>query len=161
MGTANEMMYGEGAGLGGFGSWGFILFFLFILWAFFNKDKDGQPSNADLALQGIRSSAEIQYNGEVNAREAKEQIMNQAYLIQQAGMQETIFDLKMENTSLKNNIFTKEQTDAIMNKLQECCCQLGNRLNVLECNIPQRPPVYAAGYVADGFPIPPRNGFCG
>ncbi|MEG2831726.1 MAG: hypothetical protein RR923_02995 [Bacilli bacterium] len=74
-------------------------------------------------------------------------ITNQAALINTANQSEKIFDLKMENSTLKNNALT---------------LQMFNELNRRLDHMPIRPPYFAQGYVPDGQRIPQNcNSSCG
>ena len=152
---------GEGAGAGGgmFGSWGFIIFFLFILWFFFGMNKEDY-CNKDLRSDNITATAEARYNNLVETRNAKEAIMAQASQIRNEQQAETIFDLKIENTTLKQNNVFLEKFNQMEKMYAECCFGLNRRLDSIECNIPHRPPYYAQGFVTTGQPIPSNNGFC-
>lgn len=152
------MMGSTGAGTGTFGSWGFIIFFLFILWLFFGMNKEDY-CNQDARADRIAETAKIEYNNLLGQRNAKEAIMSQASLIRNEQQAETIFDLKIENNTLKQNNVLLEKFNAIEQSIAECCCGLNRRLDSVECSIPQRPPFYAQGFVTTGQPIP-NNGFC-
>lgn len=152
---------GVGAGVGGFGSWGFIIFFLIILWAFFRRDEDG-CDNKDLRYESFKNQAEIEYNSLLETRNAKEAIMAQASAIRNEQQAETIFDLKIENNTLKQNNALLGAVSGIEKQISDCCCGLNRRLDTLECSIPQRPPVYAQGYVPNGIGFPAPVGYgCG
>ena len=73
-------------------------------------------------------------------------------------LQETIFDLKMENQSLKNGIFTKEQTDALAAKISDCCCGFNRRLDAIECRMLTKPTLYGVAATGAGQIIPATCG---
>lgn len=60
---------------------------------------------------------------------------------------EKIFDLKMENSSLKNMLYSNGKFDCLEKQISE-----------IACNTPKRPPYWATGYVPDGERVPRRNG---
>ena len=151
---------GEGAGVGGgmFGSWGFIIFFLFILWFFFGMNKEDY-CNQDARADRIREKAEIEYKQLEETRNSKEAIMAQASAIRNEQQAETIFDLKIENTTLKQNNVLLEKFAQLEKQYAGCCCELNRRLDSIECNMLPKPKVFGQGYVTTGTPIPANSGF--
>lgn len=148
---ANEV---TGAGTGMFGSWGFIIFFLFILWFLFDKNKEGY-CNQDARADRIRDTAEIEYRNLEEQRSAKEQIMAQASAIRNEQQAETMFDLKIENTTLKQNNVMLEKFAELKAEMAACCCNFNRRLD----QVPMAPPVWAQSYAPAGQPIPDHGGF--
>lgn len=88
-----------------------------------------------------------------------EEMMAQNSRIYEQGLQETIFDLKLENQSLKSNIFVKDQTDALAKQYAECCCEMNRRLDGIECSMLKRPNLYGVAATCTGQVIP--NGALG
>lgn len=89
-----------------------------------------------------------------------EAITSQASRIYEQRLQETIFDLKMENQSLKNGIFTKEQTDALSEKLSAFCCGFDRRLDAIEGRMLTKPALYGVAATGAGQVIPATCGSC-
>lgn len=169
----NETMSGMG--------WFPILFVIIVIWAIFgggfgfnrnNCGNDwnggcGRVSNCEIEKQGIIDSARTQYLIEQQSAATRaanqagvDAIMSQNSRIYEQGLQETIFDLKAENQSLKNNIFTKEQTDALAAKLSECCCEFNRRLDGIECRMLTKPQLSGVASTCNGQLIPsPFNGY--
>lgn len=132
----NETMSGMG--------WFPILFVIIVIWAIFgggfsfNQGRCGIPecgcgrvSNCEVEKQEIIDSAKTQYMiGEQGAatraanQAGVEAVMAQNNRIYEQKLQETIFDLKLENHALKSNIFTKEQTDDISRRLDGIECRM-------------------------------------
>ena len=79
-----------------------------------------------------------------------EAITSQASRIYEQRLQETIFDLKMENQSLKNGIFTKKQTDALSEKLSAFCCGVDRRLDAIEGRMLTKPALYGVAATGAG-----------
>ncbi len=150
---------GVGVGSGAFGSWGFIIFFLFILWFFFGMNKEGY-CNQDARADRIKEVGEIEYKQLEETRNSKEAIMSQASLIRNEQQAETIFDLKIENSNLKQNNVIIEKFNQMEKMYAECCCGLNRRLDAIECNMLPKPQVFGQGYVTTATSIPPNNGFC-
>ena len=89
-----------------------------------------------------------------------EAITSQASRIYEQRLQETIFDLKMENQSLKNGIFTKKQTDALSEKLSAFCCGVDRRLDAIEGRMLTKPALYGVAATGAGQVIPATCGSC-
>lgn len=117
-----------------------------------NNDRCDRVSNCEVEKQGIVNTAQTQFligqegsATRASVRDTQDALMAQANRIYEQGLQEKIFDLKLENTSLKNNFFNKEQTDAIMQKLNDCCCEFNRRLDSVECRMLKTPPFFPTG----------------
>lgn len=151
---------GEGSMGTGFGGWGFVVFFLFILWIFFDRNKEDY-CNQDMRADSLRSTAEIEYRNLEEQRNAKEAIMTQASAIRNEQLAAELFDLKLngQTTTILNNQ-TINAKDGEIDRLklalveQERYCALNSKIDSLACSIPQRPPYYAQGFVTTGQPIP-------
>ena len=157
-------------------SWIAVLFVIIVVVAIFGGNlgggwgwnRSGNPypaqeggcnrvSNCQVEKQGIVDAARTQYlieqqsnNTRAAINASTEAITSQASHIYEQRLQETIFDLKMENQSLKNGIFTKEQTDALAAKISDCCCGFNRRLDSIECRMLTKPNLY-------GVPPPARG----
>ena len=77
-----------------------------------------------------------------------EAVMAQNNRIYEQRLQETIFDLKMENQALKSNIFTKEQTDDI-----------SRRLDGIECRMLTKPQLSGVAATCGGQLVPAGFGY--
>lgn len=121
----------------------------------------GRVSNCEIEKQEIIDSARTQYLIEQQASTTRaatqagfEAVMAQNSRIYEQGLQETIFDLKLENNSLKSNIFVKDQTDALAKQYAACCCDLNRRLDAIECNMLPRPKLFGVASTCAGQIIP-------
>lgn len=74
--------------------------------------------------------------------------------IYEAQQSEKIFDLKMENMSLKNNFCTKELVSGLSQQLSDCCCAFNRRLDGIECNMLTKPNLYGVATTCSGQTIP-------
>lgn len=122
-------------------------------------------SNCQVEKQGIVDAARTQYLIEQQSNDTRmainastDAITSQASRIYEQRLQETIFDLKMENQSLKNGIFTKEQTDALAAKISDCCCGFNRRLDAIECRMLTKPNLYGVAATGAGQIIPATCG---
>lgn len=122
-------------------------------------------SNCEVEKQGIIDTARTQYLIEQQSNDTRmainastEAITSQASRIYEQRLQETIFDLKMENQNLKNGIFTKEQTDALAAKISDCCCGFNRRLDAIEGRMLTKPALYGVASTCAGQIIPASCG---
>ena len=122
-------------------------------------------SNCEVEKQGIIDTSRTQYLIEQQSNDTRmainastEAITSQASRIYEQRLQETIFDLKMENQSLKNGIFTKEQTDALAAKISDCCCGFNRRLDAIEGRMLTTPALYGVASTGAGQIIPASCG---
>lgn len=118
-------------------------------------------SNCEVEKREIIDTARTQYLIEQQSNDTRmainastEAITSQASRIYEQRLQETIFDLKAENQSLKNNIFTKEQIDALSAKVSDCCCNFNRRLDGIEGRMLTKPSLYGVASTASGQLIP-------
>lgn len=151
-------------------SWVWVLFVVIVLYLIFCRNGNGlfggcgdgngcnRVSNCEVERRDIITSAQTQFlvgqEGSATRtaiRDSQDVITAQANRIYEQSLQEKIFDLKMENTSLKNNAFTKEQTDGIAKALAECCCGFNRRIDAIECSMLKRPPFFPYGNTFQGF----------
>ena len=166
----NESMTGMG--------WFPILFVILVIWLIFgggfgmNANRGGwdhgcdRVSNCEVERQGIIDSAKTQYLIEQQGAATRaanqagtEAIMAQNSRIYEQKLQETIFDLKAENQSLRNNIFTKEQTDGLAARLAECCCDFNRRLDGIECRMLTKPQLSGVAATCGGQLVPAGFGY--
>lgn len=151
--------------------WIFILFIIVVLFLFFCRGGDGlfgggcgnnfacnRVSTCEVEKQEIIDSARNQFligqEGSATRaaiRDSQDVITAQANRIYEQSLQERIFDLKLENQSLRGNIFTKDQTDAIAKTLSDCCCGFNRRLDAIECQMLKTPPFFPTGNTFQGY----------
>ncbi len=151
-------------------SWVWVLFVVIVLYLIFcrggglfggdcgNAYACNRVSNCEVEKQGIIDSATTRYLIEQQGAETRaatqagfEALSAQNSRIYEQGLQETIFDLKLENQQLKGNQFVKEQTDAIAKTLADCCCGFNRRLDAVEAMMLKQPPFFPTGYTFQGF----------
>nr|DAP76208.1 MAG TPA: hypothetical protein [Caudoviricetes sp.] len=160
-------------------SWIAVLFVIIVIFAIFggnfgggwgwNRGNNPYPpqegcnrvSNCEIERQEIADTARTQYLIEQQSNDTRmainastDAITSQASRIYEQRLQETIFDLKMENQSLKNGIFTKEQTDALAAKISDCCCGFNRRLDAIEGRMLTKPNLYGVASTCGGQIIP-------
>lgn len=164
----------------GLGWAGLLLFFvvIWILFGAFNGNGFGNRggydmypygptgcncvSNCQVEKQGIIDSARtnflIEQNG-ANTRTAiadsTSALMAQNNQIYVQGLQETIFDLKLENMGLKSEANANARFNALSKQYSECCCELNRRLDGIECNMLTKPKLTGVGVTCNGQLVPP------
>lgn len=132
----------------------------------------GRVSNCQIEKSEIIDSARTQYLVEQQGsatrtaiRDSRDEVMGQASRIYEAQQSEKIFDLKMENMSLKNNFYTKELVGGLSQQLSDCCCAFNRRLDAIECDMLKRPQLSGVAATCNGQLVPAlfRNdcGNCG
>lgn len=142
-------MCGGGFGFGGFGG------------NCGNRNGWGCVTTCEIEKQGIIDSARNLYAIEQQGSATRAagqagfaEVMAQNNRIYEQSLQERIFDLKIENNSLKNNYFVKEQTDALAKMYSDCCCELNRRLDAIECKMLVKPSLYGVASTCSGQIIP-------
>ena len=159
-------------------SWIGVLFVILVIWAIlgggfgngFGWGSRGgcvpeggcsRVSNCEVEKREIIDSARTQYlteqQGETTRlaiRDSRDAVMGQASRIYEAQQSEKIFDLKMENMSLKNNFYTKELVSGLSQQLNDCCCAFNRRLDGIECNMLTKPNLYGVATTCSGQTIP-------
>lgn len=158
--------------------WFPILFVVIVIWAIFggglgiNRGNYGyndygcnRVSNCEVEKQEIIDSARTQYMIEQQGSATRaateagvERIYDQNIRLYIQDQSEKMFDLKMENASLKNSIFTKEQTDAISAKISECCCAFNRRLDSVENRMLTKPQLSGVATTCNGQIVPSPAG---
>lgn len=156
-----------------------VLFVILVIWAIFgggfggcnngwgnrgNCVPDGgcnRVSNCEVEKREIIDSARTQYlteqQGEMTRtaiRDSRDAVMGQASRIYEAQQSEKIFDLKMENMSLKNNFYTKELVSGLSQQLSDCCCGFNRRLDAIECDMLKKPNLFGVASTCSGQTIP-------
>ena len=165
-------------------SWIAVLFVIIVIFAIFggnfgggwgwNRGNNPYPpqeggcnrvSNCQVEKQEMADTARTQYLIEQQSNATRmainastDAITSQASRIYEQRLQETILDLKMENQSLKNGIFTKEQTDALAAKISDCCCGFNRRLDAIEGRMLTKPNLYGVASTTAGQIIPASCG---
>ena len=123
-------------------------------------------SNCEVEKREIIDSARTQYLTEQQGeetrlaiRDSRDAVMGQASRIYEAQQSEKIFDLKMENMSLKNNFYTKELVGGLSQQLERCCCEFNRRLDGIECDMLKQPKLSGVAATCNGqlVPMPFRN----
>ncbi len=155
-------------------SWIGVLFVILVIWAIFGggfgnwgsrgcgtEGGCGRVSNCQVEKQEIIDSAKTQYQIEQQGaatrtaiRDSRDEVMGQASRIYEAQQSEKIFDLKMENQSLKSQIFTKDLVGGLSQQLNECCCAFNRRLDAIECDMLKKPNLYGVASTCGGQTIP-------
>ncbi len=118
-------------------------------------------SNCEVEKREIIDSARTQYlteqQGETTRlaiRDSRDAVMGQASRIYEAQQSEKIFDLKMENMSLKNNFYTKELVGGLSQQLSDCCCAFNRRLDAIECDMLKQPRLSGVAATCNGQLVP-------
>lgn len=149
-------------------SWVWVLFVVLILYVVFcnggglfgncNNNGCGRVSNCEVEKQEIIDSARTQYLIEQQGATTRaasqagfDAIMQQNSRIYEQGLQEALFDAKMEIQQLKGNQFVKEQTDGIAKSLAECCCGFNRRIDAIEAMMLKQPPFFPSGNTFQGW----------
>lgn len=126
-------------------------------------------SNCEVEKREIIDSARTQYLTEQQGeetrtaiRDSRDAVMGQASRIYEAQQSEKIFDLKMENMSLKNNFYTKELVGGLSQQLSDCCCAFNRRLDAIECDMLKQPRLSGVAATCNGQLVPALfRGDCG
>ncbi len=155
----------------GFGWTGLLLFFvvIWILFGSFNGNGFGnrggygygdgcgctKVSNCEVQKQGIIDSARTQFLIEKTANENREAIMQQNNQIYVQGLQERIFDLKLENMGLKSEANADARFNALSRQYDACCCELNRRLDGIEYRMLTKPALTGIGVTCGGQIVPP------
>ena len=151
-------------------SWIGVLFVILVIWAIFGGFGNGggffgnrsgcdpagcgRVSNCEVEKREIIDSARTQYLTEQQGSDTRTAVMGQASRIYEAQQSEKIFDLKMENMSLKNNFYTKELVSGLSQQLSDCCCGFNRRLDAIECDMLKKPNLYGVATTCSGQTIP-------
>ena len=118
-------------------------------------------SNCEVEKREIIDSARTQYLTEQQGeetrtaiRDSRDAVMGQASRIYEAQQSEKIFDLKMENMSLKNNFYTKELVGGLSQQLSDYCCAFNRRLDAIECDMLKQPRLSGVAATCNGQLVP-------
>lgn len=151
-------------------SWMWVLFIILVMYLLFCRGGDGlfggcnnnygcnRVSNCEVEKQGLINTAQTQFligqEGSATRaamRDTQDALMAQANRIYEQGLQERIFDLKLENQQLRGNQFVKEQTDGIAKAMAEYCCGFNRRIDAIECQMLKTPPFFPTGSIFQGY----------
>lgn len=160
-------------------SWIAVLFIILIIWAIFgggfgNNWGNRQPvmvdgynggcsrvSNCEIEKQEIIDSARTQYLVEQQAAQTRAEVQagvsslyDQANRIYIQNLQTEAFDLKMENQSLKDQLYSDAKFTALTNQLSECCCGFNRRLDGIEAQMLTKPTLSGVAVTSFGQLIP-------
>lgn len=154
-------------------AWIWVLFVVLVIWAIaggfgnwgnrgYNTDNGcGRVSNCQVEKQEIIDSARTQYLTEQQGtatrtavRDAQNALSEQMRRQYDADQAEKIFDLKMENQSLKSERFTQGLIGGLEKQLSDMCCAFGRRLDSIECDMLKRPQLSGIAVTDNGQLVP-------
>lgn len=111
-------------------------------------------------IDSVRTQFLIEQNGAATRtaiRDSRDDVTGQASRIYEQWLQETIFDLKMENQGLKGQLYSDAKFGAIEKQLSSCCCDFARRLDGIECEMLKRPQLTGVGITCNGHLVPPAG----
>jgi hypothetical protein len=118
-------------------------------------------SNCEIERQEIIDSATTQYKVEAQGAATRTAvadgvatIVDQNNRLYIQGLNEKLFDLKMENQTLKGQIYSDAKFNALTSQLSECCCNLKSRLSGIESQMLTKPNLYGVAATCAGQLIP-------
>lgn len=155
-------------------SWLGVLFVILVIWAIFgggfgnwgnrgynNDNGCSRVSNCQVERQEIIDSARTQYLTEQQGtatrdtvREAQSALSEQLRRQYDANQAEKIFDLKMENQSLKSERFSQSLIGGLEKQISDICCAFGRRLDSIECDMLKRPQLSGVAITSTGQLVP-------
>jgi hypothetical protein len=160
-------------------SWIAVLFIILIIWAIFgggfgfgsNRQQPvmlesygggcNRVSNCEIERREIIDSATTQYQVEQQGAATRTAvadgvatIVDQNNRLYIQGLNEKLFDLKMENQGLKTQIYSDAKFTALTNQLSECCCGFNRRLDGIEAQMLTKPNLYGVAATCAGQFIP-------
>lgn len=173
------MMEDTKSGIGVIG----VLFVILVIWAIFgggfgcnngfgwnNRGNCGgfateggcnRVSNCEIEKNEIIDSARTQYLIEQQSastrtavRDGTDAVMAQNSRIYEQRLQETIFDLKMENQGLKGQLYSDAKFNALEKQISDCCCGINQRFASIECNMLTKPNLSGVASTCNGQLIP-------
>lgn len=119
-------------------------------------------SNCEIERNGLINTATTQFlveqNGAATRTElhnTQDAIMAQASRIYEAQQSEKIFDLKMENQSLKTQLYSDAKFNALEKQISDCCCGFNQQFADIRCNMLTRPQITGVGISCNGHLVPP------
>jgi hypothetical protein len=118
-------------------------------------------SNCEIERQEIIDSATTQYKIEQSGAATRTAvadgvatIVDQNNRLYIQGLNEKLFDLKMENQSLKSQMNTDAHFNALSSQLSTCCCNFNSRLDSIEAQMLTKPNLYGVAATCAGQFIP-------
>lgn len=180
------MMEDTKSGIGVIG----VLFVILVIWAIFgggfgcnngfgwgNRGNCGgfvpeggcsRVSNCEIEKNEIIDSARTQFLIEQQSaatrtavRDGTDAVITQNSRIYEQRLQETIFDLKMENQGLKGQLYSDAKFNALEKQISDCCCGINQRFASIECNMLTKPNLSGVASTCNGQLIPAPWGNCG
>lgn len=163
-------------------SWIGVLFVIIVIWAVFgggfgngwgNRNGNGdygvggcnRVSNCEVEKNEIIDSARTQYLIEQQSaatrtavRDGTDAVMGQASRIYEDQQSEKIFDLKMENQSLKSQLYSDAKFNALSAQMEGFARVVDSRLGTIECDMLKRPNLYGIASTCSGQIIPASFG---
>jgi hypothetical protein len=118
-------------------------------------------SNCEVEKREIIDSATTQYkveqasantNALMQAGFASITDQNNRLYIQ--GLNEKLYDLKMENQTLKGQIYSDAKFNALTSQLESCCCSFQRRLDNIEAQMLTKPALFGVASTCAGQIIP-------
>jgi hypothetical protein len=163
-------------------SWIAVLFVILIIWAIFgggfgnwgnahqntpvvlNGDSFGgcnRVSNCEIERREIIDSATTQYQVEQQGAatrtavsEGVATIVDQNNRLYIQGLNEKLYDLKMENQTLKGQIYSDAKFNALTTQISDCCCGFNRRMDAIEAQMLTKPLLSGVAATAAGQVIP-------
>lgn len=155
-------------------SWLGVLFVILVVWAIFgggfgnwgnrgyNADNGcNRVSNCQVERQEIIDSARTQYLIEQQGattrnavRDTQDALAEQLRRQYDANQAEKIFDLKMENQSLKSERFSQGLIGGLEKQISDMYCAMGRRLDSIECDMLKRPQLSGVAVTSNGQLVP-------
>jgi hypothetical protein len=118
-------------------------------------------SNCEIERREIIDSATTQYQVEQQGAATRTAvadgvatIVDQNNRLYIQGLNEKLFDLKMENQALKNQMNTDAHFNALSSQLSTCCCNFNSRLDSIEAQMLTKPNLYGVAATCAGQFIP-------
>jgi hypothetical protein len=122
-------------------------------------------SNCEIERREIIDSATTQYQVEQQGAATRTAvadgvatIVDQNNRLYIQGLNEKLFDLKMENQTLKGQIYSDAKFNALTAQLESCCCNLNSRLSGIESQMLTKPNLYGVAATCAGQFIPSISG---
>jgi hypothetical protein len=166
-------------------AWIWVLFVILVIWAIaggsfsngWGNNRQGQTpivlgenygggcnrvSNCEIERREIIDSATTQYQVEQQGAATRTAvadgvatIVDQNNRLYIQGLNEKLFDLKMENQTLKGQIYSDAKFSALTSQLSECCCNFNSRLDSIEAQMLTKPHLSGVAATCSGQFIPP------
>jgi hypothetical protein len=122
-------------------------------------------SNCEIERREIIDSATTQYQIEQQGAATRTAvadgvatIVDQNNRLYIQSLQTDLFDLKMENQTLKGQIYSDAKFNALSAQVSECCCGFNRRLDGIESRMLTKPTLYGVSSTCNGQIIPAISG---